>query len=125
MLDHINQDVRGIIWISDKPLAQIPTHFKELDYLFDGLIANKISHSVASEDQFEKNIFSGKSFDHDLIMFQFYSDDTTRIQKELTELLQLVPGKNDNAKVVILGAENTKLNEKALKNSYSLKFVRI
>lgn len=125
MLDQINQDVRGIIWISDKPLSSIPTHFKELDYLFDGLIAKKVSEGSSSEENFEKNIFSGKSFDHDLVLFQFFGDDSARIQKELSPLLQLVPGKNDNAKVVILGAQNSKFNEKSLKNSFTLRFIRI
>lgn len=125
MLEKVTFDVRGIVWLTDKPLGQIPQHFKDLDYLFDGLIAQKISNTPKVPDNFEKNLFSGQSFNHDLLLIQIWSEDNSKLTKELTDALELIPGKNDNAKVIVMGENAKQFSEKTFKKKLNIKFIKL
>jgi len=122
ILDQITSQIRGIVWLTSKPLAALPKHFEDLDYLFDGIISKKISQYEVSEQHFEKNLFSGKSFEKDLLLIQLWGIDSTKLNKELLEALALVPGKDDGSKIIVLGEEASKFPEKNFKAKFKMKY---
>ena len=123
MLNQITSQVRGIVWLTGKPLAEHPIHFQDLDYLFDGIISKKVAgEEENTQPVFEKNLFSGKSFDKDLVLIQLWGNDSTKLNKELIEALNLVPSKEDGSKIVVLGEEASKFPEKNYKAKFKMKY---
>lgn len=122
MLDQVTYDIRGIVWLTDRPLAKFPEHFKELDYLFDGLIAQHVSHLPKEETKFEKNIFTGQSFNRPLVLIQMWNEDKAKLEKELSDALVLIPGKGEHPQVLVLGESANSFPEKSLKKKHDLRF---
>lgn len=122
ILDQITSQTRGIVWLTSKPLAELPKHFEDLDYLFDGIISKKISQLDVIDQHFEKNLFSGKSFEKDLLLIQLWGTDSAKLNKELIEALALVPAKDDGSKIIVLGEEASKFPEKNFKAKFKMKY---
>lgn len=122
MLSKVNSEVRGIVWLTDKPLSEFPTHFNELDYLFDGLIAEHVDKYPHQSNGIEKNIFVGQSFNRDLILIQLCSNDKSMIEKELEQLLKLVPGKGEHAHVLMIGEHAKTISTNQFKKKLDLRF---
>tara|TARA_R110002049_G_scaffold136628_1_gene296394 strand:+ start:810 stop:1190 length:381 start_codon:yes stop_codon:yes gene_type:complete len=122
MLELVTPQVRGIIWLTDKPIQQLPKHFAELDYLFDGIISKKIASDESEAGVYEKNFFSGKSFDKDLVLIQIWGSDTNKITKELLDAVSLVPAREDGTKILVLGEKASQFPEKSFKSKFKTKY---
>ncbi len=122
MLDLVTAQVRGIIWLTDKPIRELPKYFTDLDYLFDGIISKKISNDESELGVFEKNLFSGKSFDKDLLLIQFWGSDANKISKELLDAVSLVPTAHEGATILVLGEKSSQFPEKSFKSKFKIKY---
>lgn len=122
MLVKVNSDVRGIVWLTDKPLSQFPMFFNDLDYLFDGLIAKHVANFPNENAKFEKNVFSGQSFNRDLVLIHIWDEDKARLEKELAGALALIPAKEEHPHVLVIGENAESFPEKALKKKGELRF---
>src|SRR5690606_14326236 len=114
-------EIRAILWLSEKPLTSDLPHFNELDYLFDGLLSHhvKLRKNIT---EYEKNIFSGRSFNRDLLLIQLAGKDKTKIEKDLEQTLALIPGKGEHPHVLVCGDQAKNFNLNSFKKKFDLRF---
>lgn len=109
--DHVLFDVRGVLWLTETPLAKRPEGLEELDHLFDGLISQHIANHSEPTSGLEKNIFGGKSFDRFFVLIQLWSENQKEIQQQIKSCLELIPKSDERAQVLVIGTKgDEKLN---------------
>lgn len=122
MLDLITHEVRGIIWLTDKPLANFPSCFQELNYLFDGLIGQHVANASHGSLGSEKNVFIGRSFDRDIVLIQIYGFEKTERLKILHDTVPIIPGQSEHANVLLIAKEDSSQLAKDLKKKFGFRF---
>jgi hypothetical protein len=73
IIDRLSQDFQGAIWIGNSPLNENIPGFKELNYIFDGLISQAI-HSYSKEQMSTPLSFFTKSFGEDFFLYYFINN---------------------------------------------------
>jgi hypothetical protein len=96
IIDRLTPDFQGAIWIGNSPLSENIPGFKELNYIFDGLISQAI-HSYTKEQMNNPLSFFTKCFGEDFFLYYFINNFELPISlpKNRTE---------NNNKVLIINA---------------------
>lgn len=123
ILSQINHDCLGVVWVTEKPLQDRPEHFKEMDYLMDGVLTKFInSESFASS---QKNFFIGKSFGMPFYLVQLEAN-LQKLNDEAKNLMQLsIKDQDERKKVVILNNSSAKVDKELSKSFADLSFVQL
>ena len=121
LLEKVTHEVRAILWISENPLSSDLKFFNELDYLFDGLLSHHLKLRTETTD-YEKNIFSGRSFNRDLLLIQLYGKDKQKLEKDLEQSLALIPGRTEHPHVLVCGEQAKNFNLNTYKKKFDLRF---
>ncbi len=99
---NIDQNVAGLIWITENSLTSKEDYFKEIDYLLDGLILNELQDQ--QEIKFSTSLFLSKSFNQ-----SFFVIHTTLGAKELEKQLQICP-KSTRSIIKVLNNTSKEIN---------------
>ena len=119
IINSIDSKTDTIIWITKDPLLkQIPTQtFKDLDYLFDGLLS-KYCHNIDTNN--DKAFFSNLSFDKYLYLGHICNKDNSL--EEIEELIKLVKNlvKEETITIRIIGKHKISAKQiEYIKNKHS------
>lgn len=118
LLSLIGPDIGAILWMPEEELSNRLVYFKELDYLFDGIIA-EIAHNSINETK--KSIsFLTKSFGLDLWLIYIGPKASN---SEIDEQISLVTEIQKKGLKVLLLSQNISLKKDDIEKKYPhLKF---
>ncbi len=105
---NIDENISGIIWLTQGPIKSQSPYFSELNYLFDGLIA----HSLKEFENTKSAVFFTLNFDKRI--FLIHADSVNGFDDVIKNLHQLL--KDQTKKLVII--HSTPVLEKMLSKEY-------
>lgn len=106
----ITPEYLGIIWVTKDHINKRPNLFKDIDYLFDGLITRSIDQNPPEK----KALYMGKSYGHPFFLAHF-EEDNPAFKKDIEETLQMLAGLNTNSKNILVISDR-KFKFKSFKN---------
>ena len=106
----ITPDYLGIIWVTKEKLNEKPKIYKEIDYLFDGLITRSLTKSSPTK----KSLYMGKSYGHPFFLAHF-EENNSDFNKDMEETIKMVSKLKTNSKNILVISEQ-KFNFKRFQN---------
>lgn len=113
LLRSIDQDVAGLIWITEGPITSQEVNFKEIDYLLDGLILKELLEQ--KEINFSTSLFLSKSFNQ-----HFFVIHSSTNAREIEKQLQICP-KSQRSIIKVLNNTSKEIN--LTHNYYSFQYL--
>ncbi|TDJ07365.1 MAG: hypothetical protein E2O68_03675 [Deltaproteobacteria bacterium] len=110
LTEAITPDYLGIIWVTKDKLNRMPKLFKQIDYLFEGLLTRSMAQNIPKK----KALYMGKSYGHPFFLAHFVENNPD-FDRDMDETIKMVSKLNSSSKKILVISER-KFNFKSFRN---------